>query len=567
MIIATTAYVVSIEFDIMNFFNKTSITTSTFVVNVTFVVIDFLLKTKLFNDIIVYDFSKIVVKLIVVANFFIIIWNDQNIIVNISKKQWMLIDLKLNVNIKSTKIYSIELKKRKVIDDTFDKMHVNDKMTWSTQFTVFNFSIFVVWRDIFNDFKSKIIVDIKDLNKMIEIDIYFMSLQTNIISVVIDYNYIFTIDVVNWFHQFNVRRRNRSKFIVISHKKQKQSNVALMKFKNSSLYVQRQTNQMLQSHRKFSRAYMNDIIIFFKTLNEHVKHFRQIFRLFQKRRVNLTSIKFYLNYSFIILLKQKIDNLKLFIIVEKITVIISLQFSISLRKLKYFLKLTNWLRHCIERFVQLTQSLQVKKTSMIKQLTTNVEINDNKNFDSIKKKQFSKLIFEKITNEKKKSFFRLQEIFFNLIFLIHFDSNRNLYIDLNAFKRWKFAVMIYYVVDNSKNDNFSHIVVQSILFFNKLFNDVEKNYWFTKLKIVEIVWMIKHVRYMIDFIKRSFIIIYIDHSTVMSIFKQTSLTTFNTNKLNLHLIRASQYFSSFNIVIRHKTNKIVEFIEVVINVK
>ena len=130
---------------------------------------------------------------------------------------------------------------------------------------------------------------------------------------------------------------------------------------------------------------MNDIIIFFKILNEHVEHFRKIFRLFQKRRINLTSIKFYLSYSFIILLRQKIDSLKLFIIVEKITIIISLQFSVSLRELKYFLKLTDWLRHCIERFVQLTQSLQVKKTSMTKQLTTNVEINDNKSFDSTKK--------------------------------------------------------------------------------------------------------------------------------------------------------------------------------------
>ena len=171
------------------------------------------------------------------------------------------------------------------------------------------------------------------------------------------------------------------------------------------------------------------------------------------------------------------------------------------------------------------------------------------------KKQFNKLIFEKITNEKK-SFFRLQKIFFSLIFLIHFDSNRKLYIDLNAFKRWKFVVMIYYVVDDSKNDNFSRIVVQSILFFNKLFNDVEKNYWFTKLKIVEIVWMIKHVRHMIDFIKQSFIIIYINYSTMMSIFKQTSLATFNMNKLNLRLIRVSQYLSNFNIVIRYKTNKI-----------
>ena len=329
-----------------------------------------------------------------------------------------------------------------------------------------------------------------------------------------------------------------------------------MKFKGSSFYIQRQTNQMLRSHREFFKIYMNDIIIFFKILNEHVKHLWKIFQLFQKRRVNLTSIKFYLRYFFIILLRQKMNNLRLSTIVEKIATIISLQFSVSLRELKYFLRLIGWLRHCIERFVQLTQSLQVRKTSIIKQLTTNVEANDSKSFDSVKKRQFSKLTFEKVTNEKKKSFVRLQEIFFNSIFLVHFDSNRKLYIDLNAFKRWEFVVMIYHVVDDSKNDNFSRIVVQPILFLSKVLNDAERNYWFTKLKIVEIVWVVKHVRYMIDFIKRLSIIIYTNHSTAMLIFKQTSLVTFSTNKLNLRLIRVSQYFSSFNIVIRHKASKI-----------
>ena len=47
---------------------------------------------------------------------------------------------------------------------------------------------------------------------------------------------------------------------------------------------------------------MNDIIIFFKILDEYVKHLRQIFQLFQQKRVNLIFIKSFLNYSLIILL-------------------------------------------------------------------------------------------------------------------------------------------------------------------------------------------------------------------------------------------------------------------------
>ena len=94
---------------------------------------------------------------------------------------------------------------------------------------------------------------------------------------------------------------------------------------------------MLKFYREFLRAYMNDIIIFNKTLKNHVKHFSQIFNLFRVKRVNLILEKFFLSYSFITLLRQKIDNLNLFISTKKIATITSLQFPHSLRDLKYFL--------------------------------------------------------------------------------------------------------------------------------------------------------------------------------------------------------------------------------------
>ena len=266
----------------------------------------------------------------------------------------MSIILKFDAKLKLVKMYLIKSKKRFVINTIFDKMHANDKMTWASQSTSFSFSVFVVWRETFNDVKNKTIMNIRELNKVIESNIYFMSLQFDIINAIIEFLYISTINAIEWFYQFNVRVSNRFKFIVISHKKQEQFNVALMSFKNSSLYVQRQTNQMLRSYREFSKIYINDIIIFFKTFNEHVKHLRQIFRLFQQKRVNLTFIKSFLNYSFITLLNQRVNNLNLSISKKKIVIITFLQFSTSLRDLKYFFDLIDWLRHCINNYTQLT---------------------------------------------------------------------------------------------------------------------------------------------------------------------------------------------------------------------
>ena len=58
------------------------------------------------------------------------------------------------------------------------------------------------------------------------------------------------------------------------------------------------------------------------------------------------------------------------------------------------------------------------------------------------------------------------------------------------------------------------------------------------------------------FTKMSLVIIYTNHSTTISIFKQTTFITFNTNKLNLRFVKASQYLFDFNIFVRHKIDKI-----------
>ena len=159
-------------------------------------------------------------------------------------------------------------------------------------------------------------------------------------------------------------------------------------------------------------------------------------------------------------------------------------------------------------------------------------------------------------NEKYQAFHKLQNAFVNSIFLIHFDSNRCFYVDLDASKRWDFVVIIYYIIENSNNKtSYSRFVVQLILFFSKLLNDVEQNYWFTKLKIIDIVWMIKRIRHMINFIKKLFIVIYIDYFVVVSISRQIIIITFNIDKLNLRLVRVSQYLFNFNIIIRYKFDK------------
>lgn len=51
-------------------------------------------------------------------------------------------------------------------------------------------------------------------------------------------------------------------------------------------------------------------------------------------------------------------------------------------------------------------------------------------------------------------------------------------------------------------------------------------------------------------------IVYTDHAATLAIARQTTLTTSSTDKLNLRLIRASQYLSQFRLEIRHKAGRL-----------
>ena len=117
----------------------------------------------------------------------------------------MSIEIKWNVKIKTTKMYSLNFVDKKFVNETFNKLHAQKRMKYINQFISHEYSIFVIWRTIF-DFdnskrKKRVIVNIRDFNKIIFIDSYFISLQIDIIVAVIECRFIFVFDVVDFFHQ------------------------------------------------------------------------------------------------------------------------------------------------------------------------------------------------------------------------------------------------------------------------------------------------------------------------------------------------------------------------------
>ena len=473
---------------------------------------------------------------------------DKGQTVDIPESEWMPIPLKPNVTSKPSKVYPVGRPDKEVINATFDKMHEQGKMSWSTQPTPFSYPVFVVWKDTPNGRKGRVVVDIRELNKITEVDSYPLPLQSEIIALLLGYMYLSILDAVGWFHQFLVVRRDRYKFTVVSHRGQEESAVALMGYKGSPPYVQRQTDAMLRPFKDFAKAYVDDIIVFSHTLQEHLSHLNQIFQLFRAKRVSLSPTKSFIGYPSVTLLGQKVDGLGMSTSQEKIQAITDLRFPETLRDLEIFLGLTGWLRSSIPRYAQTAAPLQERKTVLTKGLGSGIK-------GPARKRSATRVVFYAPTEAELTSFRRLQQAFASPTFLAHYDSTRPLFIDIDASKSFGFAAMVYHHKNDQIAEKLVRTDVQPILFLSRCLNAAERNYWPTELEISAIVWVVKKTRHMIESNQKPPVIVYTDHSAAIPISKQTTLNTTSTDKLNLRLIRASQYLSAFNLELRHKAGK------------
>ena len=117
-------------------------------------------------------------------------------------------------------------------------------------------------------------------------------------------------------------------------------NVAAMGFTGSPAYTQRQIDRILWEFRKFARAYIDDVAVFSKTLEDHISHLREVFTLFKNKRITLKGAKSFLGYPSTTLLGQRVDGFGLSTTAEKLAAISALEFPRTLKDLETYLGFT-----------------------------------------------------------------------------------------------------------------------------------------------------------------------------------------------------------------------------------
>ena len=425
-------------------------------------------KISLFNEIIIHNsFAHVIDVFIKFLNKYFNIWIDQRF-VNLSKKNWMRLSLKTDWEQKIKKkvrIYSLNSRDRELVNETFDKLQKQEKLSFTNESISFSFFCFVVWRNSSKMKKNKMMIDIRELNAVFQFDAYSILLQFDILQAVTDCSFISVIDCIEFFYQWRVHFTDRHKLTVVTHKKQKTFKMTVMSYRNFSSYVQRQIDRMLRSHKHFAKIYIDDIVVFSKSFNEHFNHFREIFAIFFENNIFINSKKAYIDYSFVNLFEQHVNSLKLITNEQKFKTIANFKFFFTFDQLKTYLKLTKWFRNYIKSYASKSKLLQDRKTILLK---------NSSKFENAKKSFFSKIKLLNLTSFELQFFRIIQNDLFKSVFLIHFSVARQLFVNLNFSKKKEIETMMYHV----RNDEFfteysSKKNVQSILFFSRLLTSAE----------------------------------------------------------------------------------------------
>ena len=267
---------------------------------------------------------------------------------------------------KAPRIYPLGIEDKKLVDKTFDKLHEQGRMSWSTTSTPFSYPVFVVWKTLpSGERKGRAVVDVRSLNQISRTDVYPLPLQSDVIAVAQGCKYITVVDCASFFYQWRVHPSDRHKLTVISHRGQEYFNVCVLGYKNSPAYVQRRIDTLLQDY-PWAKAYIDDVVIASHTLEEHIHHLRTIFGLFSSVGISINPAKAFIGFPSIRLLGQHVDSLGLSTAAEKLEAIANLEFPKTLQQLETYLGLTGYLRQYVLFYAAVSSPLQDRKTLLLR---------------------------------------------------------------------------------------------------------------------------------------------------------------------------------------------------------
>ncbi len=210
-------------------------------------------------------------------------------------------------------------------------------------------------------------VDYKKLNALIKRNRYSLFLINETLARIQDSKYLTWLNIIVVFNKLRMHSSNEDLTIFIISFDFYKYHVMSFELINDSTFYHHYINDVLFNYlHQFCQIYLNDIIIYSKTLKKHKRYVRLILHKLQETdlQMNINKCKFYVQKIFFLRLLLFIEELKTNL--RKVQAVIKWFTSTNLTQMQFFVDFCNFYRRFIKNFSKIVHSLiQLTQKEMI----------------------------------------------------------------------------------------------------------------------------------------------------------------------------------------------------------
>jgi len=354
-------------------------------------------------------------------------------------------------------------------------------------------------------------VDYRKLNALIKRDRYSLSLIDETLARIQESKYLIWLNIIITFNKLRMHSDSKDLTIFITSFDFYKYHVMSFKLINGSTFYQHYMNDVLFDYlHQFCQIYLDDIIIYSKTLKKHKRHVRLILHRLRETdlQMNINKCEFHVQKIFFLKLLLFIEELKMNL--RKVQAVIEWSTSTNLTQMQFFVDFCNFYRRFIKNFSKIVHSLiQLTQKEVIFEWNHACQMI----FDHMKKRMTEASI------------------------LRHFDQNRKTILETDSFD---------YVNDDILSQYDDEEILHSMIYYSKNLSFAECNYEIYDKKLLAIIQAFKHWRPELKLTELS-IKMFIDHQALTSLMKN--------KELSRHQMRWVQKLADFNFKIMYRSDK------------
>ena len=307
------------------------------------------------------------------------------------------------------------------------------------------------------DSTKRFCVDYRKLNKITKIDRYPLPRIDELLETFRTASWFTTLDLASGYWQVEMNEEDKEKTAFITHKGLYEFNVMPFGLCNAPGTFQRLMNYVLQDFLgKFVAVYLDDIIIYSRTFEQHIDHIRQIFGALRKATLKIKIKKAYFCFPNIAFLGHIVGRNGISPDPAKVEKIRNFPEPTNLKELRGALGLFSYYRKFVKDFSKIAKPMLTLLKKDTPFLWTNKQ---QRAFDYLKKRLMEAPI--------------LQYPDFTRPFVLYTDASGT---GLGA---------VLSQIDDEKRE-------RVIAYASRSLNQAECNYGITDQECLAVVWAIKH---------------------------------------------------------------------------